>query len=103
MIPLARQRAAALLLEELKTGADQWFVISMVHVPTKKFVGAAFIPGKGPTDAWMRFHGLNLGQENCETATQGPLPADKVELMPKELLYRLLNEAELKSSPLGQG
>jgi hypothetical protein len=95
-----RERAAELLKEELRTGKEEWYWISICHVKTG-FVGVVVIPGRGPTDAWMRTHGLNLIPRDCETQTMGPLEADKVdEKVPESMRFRLLTKPEMEGADL---
>jgi hypothetical protein len=97
-----RERAAEMLLKELKGGSeDQWFYISVVYVPTNTFQHGLIIPGRGPTDAWGRMHHLNLCPPDCETQTCGPIPSDIMKQIPKERRLRKLTKEE--SLSLGNG
>jgi hypothetical protein len=90
-----KERAAELLLKELTSGSpEQWYYISMVHCPTNKFAGGFVVPGHGPTDAWMRFHALNLHEKDCETGTHGPIDEEPLTRIPLSMRLRKLSKEE---------
>lgn len=94
-----KARVAELLLEELKSsGPEEWYYISVVHVPTGTFYGGYFLQAKGPTDAWVRMHALKWCPPDCKTETSGPFPEENVALkVPQSDRYRRLSKEEMKA------
>lgn len=91
----ARERVASLLLNELKGDAkEEWYYIVIV---SPVLVGGVFVQGRGPTDAWVRFHGLNFCPRDAETKTIGPVPTVSMDRVPAEMRYRPLGRAEVEA------
>lgn len=87
-----REKVAELLLADLLTGTDQWWYISVAS--DSGFVGGWLIPGKGPTDAWTRLHGLNAIPKGASTLTNGPVSDEALEKIPDSMRLRQLSKTE---------
>lgn len=92
-----KQRVAELLLEELKAWKENWYYISIVHIPTNTFRGGILLKATGPTHAWIILHGLNVLERDCETATSGPVRADVMAKIQDNMRWRLLTREEAES------
>lgn len=87
-----KKRVVGLYLAELTRGKLEWYFISMLG--PEKWEGGFFIEARGPTEALLTLHRLDLYVPGCQTQTTGPFPK---EVIPKELRWRKLTEAEVAS------
>jgi hypothetical protein len=92
-----RERVATELLKELRAGVEDWYYISLVHAPTNTFRHGCFLKATGPTHAWVLLHALNLADPDCETATMGPIRADKMTRVPEAMRWVKLSREQVAS------
>lgn len=93
----ARQRMADLLREELATGQEGWYYISIVWTggPKPQFYGGVVVPGRGPTDAWRRMHGAIILPRDIETQTHGPIDNEAMSRIGPELRLKVLTKEQV--------
>ncbi len=89
-----KERVARLLLDELRTGEEQWYYIS---VAAEVFYGAFVLQAKGPTDAWVRMHALGWCPKDHSTETHGPIPESAINHIPESMRYKKLTREEAEN------